>query len=81
MAMTKTDELRKKAQALLAQAKKIEEESTTRLGASAAKFLAGDMNLEEFEKKGRELGFEIRPREVTPSFLDTNGFNEDGDIA
>lgn len=59
MALTKTQELRKKAQALLAQAKKIEEESFTKLGVVAAKYFAGEIEFAELKAKAEELGFEI----------------------
>jgi hypothetical protein len=68
MALTKMEELRKKAQALLAQAKKIEEEATTKLGGHASKFLAGAMSLDEFKSKAVELGFEIKPAETPNNF-------------
>jgi hypothetical protein len=61
MALTKTEELRKKAQVLLAQAKKIEEEAVTKLGVHASKFVMGGMNLDELKSKAAELGFEIKP--------------------
>jgi hypothetical protein len=60
MALTKTEELRKKAQLLLAQAKKIEEEAVTKLGGFASKFLSGSMSFDEFKAKATELGFEIK---------------------
>lgn len=59
MALTKTEELRKKAQALLAQAKKIEEESFTKLGMMAAKYFAGEVDFAMLQAKADELGFEI----------------------
>ena len=64
MALTKTEELRKKAQVLLAQAKKIEEEAVTKLGTLTSKFLAGSMSLDELKSKAAELGFEIKPGET-----------------
>lgn len=68
MALTKTEELRKKAQALLAQAKKIEEEAVTKLGMYTSKFLMGSMSLDELKSKALELGFEIKPSETTNDF-------------
>lgn len=65
MALTKTDELRKKAQALLAQAKKIEEEAVTKLGAYASKFVVGAISIDEFMTRAEELGFEVKRQ--TPS--------------
>ena len=68
MGLTKTEELRKKAQTLLAQAKKIEEEATTKLGGYASKFLTGAMSLDEFKSKAIELGFEVKALEAPNNF-------------
>lgn len=59
MALTKSEELRKKAKVLLDQAKKIEEEAVTKLGDRAAKFLSGSITLAEFRKNGIDLGFDV----------------------
>lgn len=64
MALTKTEELRKKAQALLAQAKKIEDESVTKLGTYASKFVAGGISIDELMTKAKELGFEVKHHEA-----------------
>jgi hypothetical protein len=60
MALTKTEELRKKAKLLLDQAKKIEEEATLKLGGYAAKYIAGTIDLRELKSKAHELGFEVK---------------------
>lgn len=60
MSLNKTEDLRKKAKALLEQAKKIEEEATLKLGGVAAKFLSGDVSVEELKEKAKELGFNVK---------------------
>lgn len=58
--MKKTEELRKKAKALLDQAKKIEEEATLKLGAVSAKFVTGQIDINELKAKAEELGFDVK---------------------
>lgn len=60
MSFNKTEDLRKKAKELLEQAKKIEETATLKLGGVAAKFLAGDVSIEELKEKAKELGFNVK---------------------
>lgn len=63
--MSKIDELRKKAaklkedaRKLEAQAKAEEEAAFTKLGLVAAKYLAGEITIDEFSEKALELEFE-----------------------
>lgn len=63
--MGKIDELRKRAaklkedaRKLEAQAKAAEDEAFTKLGLVAAKYLAGEITLEQFGDKALELEFE-----------------------
>lgn len=64
--MNKTDELRKRAAKLREDAKKLEaqakaeeEAAFTKLGAVAAKYLAGEITIDEFGEKAIELDFEF----------------------
>ena len=72
--MSKADDLRKKAQVLLAQAKKLEEENVTKLGAETAKYFAGTITLEQLKAKAIEFDFDVVAQKPSSENVQQNNF-------